>query len=86
MSDESKQYGPYMPATVAQLLSQLPGTGMTISGGNPYSIDTHSHGVTLSASYGGSGYVTVSITGKNFYVSRSQVWAKLDGLMPAPDA
>jgi hypothetical protein len=85
-SGASKVYGPYQDATIQQLLSQLPGVGMSISGQNPYDIDTHSHGVTLQATHNGNGTVTVSITGKNFYVSQGQVWGKLDGLMPNADA
>lgn len=85
MSDATKAYGPYQEATVHQLLSQLPGAGMTITGGNPYGIDTHSHGVVLSATWDGR-YVHVTITASPFYVSNNAVWSKLDELMPAADA
>ena len=84
-SGASKAYGPYEASTVNNLLQQLPAAGMSVSGGNPYEIDTHSHGVTLEASWDGQ-YVHVTITGKNFYVSQGQVWDKLDGLMPQANA
>ena len=84
-SGASKAYGPYEASTVQNLLQQLPAAGMSVSGGNPYEIDTHSHGVTLEASWDGQ-YVHVTITGKNFYVSQGQVWDKLDGLMPQANA
>ncbi len=77
-----KIYGPYQASTLQHLLQQLPAAGMSVSGGNPYVIDTHSHGVTLQAQANGDGTVSIVITGKNFYVSQGQVWSKLDDLMP----
>lgn len=84
-SNDTKAYGPYQQATVTQLLSQLASTGMSVSGGNPYDIDTKSHGVKLRAQWDGQ-YIHVTITGTGIFVSNSAVWGKLAGVMPAADA
>lgn len=80
----SKTYGPYEPDDVDALVKRV-AAKMAVTGSNPWNLDAGAHGVTLQASYNPtSELVTVTITGKNFYVSDAKVWEKLDSLMPAP--
>jgi len=73
------------PDEVQKLLdgARSKGFDVTKTGDNSYSIDTHTAGVKLSASYdAGSQTATITITNADFYVPNSKVWDKLQPLMP----
>lgn len=73
------------PDEVQRLLdgARAKGFDVTKTGDNAYSIDTHTAGVKLAASYDTSSQTaTITITNSDFYVSNAKVWEKLQPLMP----
>jgi hypothetical protein len=81
-ADDTKTYGPFTQAQADAMLAKVKSQGMTVTGNNPWHIDTNTHGVKFDATFDGAG-ITIKITGKNFYVSDAKVWDKLDPMMQA---
>ena len=64
------------------MLAKLRESGATVTGNNPYDVDTHKHGVKLHGSWNGDrNEMTVQVTGKNFYVPCSKIWGTIDELI-----
>jgi hypothetical protein len=81
-AEDSKTYGPFTEGQAQAMLAKVRGQGMTVTGNNPWHVDTNTHGVKFDASYDGTS-ITIKITGANFYVSNAKVWDKLDPMMQA---
>lgn len=81
-AEDTRTYGPYSQAQANAMLSKIKSQGMTVTGNNPWHVDTNTHGVKFDATYDGSN-ITIKITGANFYVSNAKVWDKLDPMMQA---
>ena len=61
------------------LLSKLNAEGMTVSGDNPWNIDTGEHGVKLRAIWDfRSNELKVIVTSKRIYVPCGEVWKRID--------
>lgn len=84
MSSDTKTFGPYSQAAADALLANVRGAGMTVTGNNPWAIDANRHGITLEATRGSDGVVTVTVKSKNIYVSYDAIWNKVAPLMPSP--
>jgi hypothetical protein len=83
MSDDSRAFGPYAQADIDAMVKKLSSV-MTVTGSNPWTLDTHNHGVVLSASYDASSrMLTVRIAAKNGFVPYIAVWNKVAPMMPA---
>ena len=85
-TDKSHVYGPYKPETAQAFLDKVRAFGMSVSGTNPWYIVANQHGITLVATRDPQGNVTVTVSGKNFYVGYNKIWEKIDPLMPRADA
>jgi hypothetical protein len=81
-ADDTKTYGPFTEGQAQAMLAKVRGQGMTVTGNNPWHVDTNTHGVKFDATYDGTS-ITIKITGANFYVSNAKVWDKLDPMMQA---
>jgi hypothetical protein len=81
-ADDTKTYGPFTEGQAQAMLAKVKSQGMTVTGNNPWHVDTNTHGVKFDASYDGTS-ITIKITGANFYVSNAKVWDKLDPMMQA---
>lgn len=81
-SDDTRSFGPFTKDQADAMLAKVKSQGMSITGNNPWHIDTNTHGVKFDATYDGSN-ITIKITGSNFYVSNAKIWDKLDPLMNA---
>lgn len=84
--DWSRTYGPVSDDQIASLITGARAHGVDVTGSNPWSFDTHQHGVTFSAAKHDDGRVLVHVTGHNFYVPASKIWDKVDALMSAAGA
>jgi hypothetical protein len=80
--DDTKTFGPFTEAQAQAMLAKVKSQGMSVTGNNPWHVDTNTHGVKFDATFDGS-HVTIKITGSNFYVSNAKVWDKIDPLMNA---
>ena len=81
-AEDSKTYGPFTQGQAQAMLAKVKSQGMTVTGNNPWHVDTNTHGVKFDATYDGQS-ITIKITGANFYVSNAKVWDKLDPMMQA---
>lgn len=64
------------------ILEALKNDGAVISGSNPWTVDTHKHGVKLQGTWDDSGAtLTVIVTNKNFVVPCSKIWETIDPLI-----
>ena len=56
--------------------------GAVITGSNPWDIETCHHGVILKAEWNeAASTLTVSITGRNWYVPHDTIWSNVDSRM-----
>ena len=61
------------------LLTKLNAEGMTVTGNNPWNLDTGEHGVKLRAIWDfRSNELKLIVTSKQFYVPCSEVWKRID--------
>lgn len=76
---EVKTYPNITAQAKDELLSKLNAEGMTVSGDNPWNIDTGEHGVKLRAVWDfRSNSLKVIVTSKLFYVPCIEVWKRID--------
>jgi len=67
---------------VDTILRELSTHGSTITGSNPWIVNTHKHGVTLHGIWDEAMLtLTITITGADWYVPRKTVWENIDPLM-----
>jgi hypothetical protein len=65
------------------MLAEMRRQGMTVTGSNPWDVDTKQHGVKLRGAWnGGTRTLSVIVTDKAWYVPCGKIWEKIDGLMP----
>ena len=78
----SQKYEGISREQVAGILTELEAHGSTITGNNPWTVDTHEHGVTLHGKWDGADLVlTITVTSADWYVPRNKVWENIDSLM-----
>ena len=76
------KYPGYSKSKIDAVLAALRANGATVSGDNPWSVDTRKHGVKLSGAWdAASSELRVTVADKNFYVSCDKVWETLDQLL-----
>ena len=64
------------------ILAALKKDGASVSGNNPWSVDTHKFGVKLQGSWNTSTQVlSIIVTSKDFFVPCSQIWDSIDPLL-----
>ncbi len=67
---------------IEMMLHVLISQGFTIRGQNPWYVETHHHGVVLKGVWDeAASTLTLSVTGRNWYVSYAMVWNRIDLLM-----
>ena len=75
-------YGNIDQAKVEAIISKLKATGSTVTGNNPWNVDTHNHGVKLQGTWDkASSTLTVIVTDKDWYVPCSKIWDTIDPLI-----
>jgi hypothetical protein len=74
-------------AQLAAMLAQIQTSSATVTGTNPWLVDTHQSGVTLSASYDtNTQLLTLTVTDSAFYVPCSTVWSQLESYITTASA
>jgi hypothetical protein len=69
-------------AKIELMLNELIARGCIITGHNPWDVATLHHGILLRAEWNeASSTLTVSITGRNWYVPHETIWSNVDSLM-----
>ena len=75
-------YGNITKPKIDQIIDQLKKNGATVSGNNPWDVDTHNHGIKLQGTWDeSSSTLTIIVTAKNFYVPCSKIWDTIDPLI-----
>ena len=75
-------YHNYTQERINKLLDELKKLGFTVTGSNPWDVDTHNHGVKLRGQWNAStGDLSVIVTDKSWIVSCSMVWGKIDPIL-----
>ena len=61
------------------ILKALTENGCTISGNNPWDVDTHKYGIKLQGSYDPNKEIlSIIVTAKDWYVPCSKIWDFID--------
>ncbi|MDZ4704966.1 MAG: hypothetical protein SH848_13620 [Saprospiraceae bacterium] len=82
MCDPAHQYGNIDQVKVNEIITALRNAGATVTGNNPWNVDTNSNGVKLQGSWNsGNNTMTIAVTDKNFYVPCSKIWSIIDEMM-----
>jgi hypothetical protein len=69
-------------AKIELMLNELIVRGCIITGHNPWDITTHQHGIIIKAEWNeAASTLTISITGRNWYVPHETIWSNVDSLM-----
>lgn len=64
------------------ILDALRKNGSTVTGNNPWNVDTHNNGVKLQGTWNEASLtLSVIVTDKNFYVPCSKIWDTIDPLI-----
>jgi hypothetical protein len=67
---------------IEMMLGALTSHGFTITGQNPWHVDTHQHGVRLKGEWDeDASTLALSVTDRNWYVTHAMVWDHIDSLM-----
>lgn len=75
-------YGNIDQTKVDGIIGQLKKQGATVTGNNPWDVDTHNHGVKLRGSWDkATSTLTIIVTAKNWYVPCSKIWETIDPLI-----
>ncbi len=81
-NNDTHEYGDINRAKIELMLNELLSGGAAISGNNPWSIETHQHGVELSAVWNeAASKLAITVSDKNWYVPWETVWRTIDSLM-----
>ncbi len=82
VNDDTHEYGDISRAKIDLMLNELHSRGAAISGNNPWSIETHQHGVELSAVWDeAASMLAIRVSDKNWYVPWETVWRTIDSLI-----
>lgn len=69
-------------AKIDAILEALRSNGSTVTGSNPWNVDTHNNGVKLQGSWNqGTSTLSIIVTDKNWYVPCSKIWDTIDPLI-----
>jgi hypothetical protein len=64
------------------IMDALRKNGATITGNNPWDVDTHNNGIKLRGTWNSSNLtLSIIVTDKNFYVPCSKIWETIDPLI-----
>jgi hypothetical protein len=67
---------------VEAILGELTAHGSTVTGNNPWAIETQNHGVMLRGEWDeATSTLAITVTGADWYVPHMAVWEKIDSLM-----
>jgi hypothetical protein len=78
----TRVYNNITQAKINKMIQSLQDAGATVSGTNPWNINTNKYSITLNASWNPSTLqLSVIVTGKAWYVSCSQIWNTIDNLI-----
>jgi hypothetical protein len=67
---------------VDAIMSQLLSHNVSVSGNNPWSADTHNHGVIICAEWDEpTSTLNLTVTDKAFYVPCAKIWEFIDPLI-----
>jgi hypothetical protein len=70
-------------AKVDLMIAEMRRQGMTVTGANPWDVDTKQHSVKLRGTWdSGKQILSVIVTDKDWYVPCGEIWTKIDSLMP----
>ncbi|MEM9598882.1 MAG: hypothetical protein AAGD06_31735 [Acidobacteriota bacterium] len=77
-----RQYGKITLVKMEKILSELRRHGATVSGDNPWDVDTGKHRIKLRGSWNQADMtLTITVTAKNWYVPCSRIWRTIDDLI-----
>jgi hypothetical protein len=78
----AKHYGGIDEQKMNQVVETLRENGNTVSGGNPYTVDTGQFGIKLKGTWDEGGQsLTVIVTDKAMLVPCGKIWDKIDPLL-----
>ena len=83
MKDDTRhRYGNIDRHKVDFMLTSLRQSGATVSGDNPWEVDTHQSGIRLMGQLDeGASILEITLVDRDWYVPCSMVWQKLDELV-----
>lgn len=77
-----QRYGNITQAKIDKILEALEDNGSTITGDNPWTVNTNKFGVKLKGTWDeASQTLTIIVTAKDFFVPCSQIWDTVDPLV-----
>lgn len=69
-------------AKIELMINELIARGCIITGQNPWDVAINQHGILLRVDWNEvASTLTVSITGRNWYVPHETIWSNIDSLM-----
>lgn len=75
-------YANISQAKIDQILDALRKNGSTVTGNNPWNVDTHKFGIKLQGTWdSGSQTLSIIVTDKDFFVPCSKIWDTIDPLI-----
>jgi hypothetical protein len=75
-------YGNIDQAKKDAIIHALKASGATVTGNNPWNVDTHKYGIKLQGTWDqASSTLTVIVTAKDFFVPCSKIWDTIDSLI-----
>jgi hypothetical protein len=78
----TRNYNNIGRAKIELMLNELITRGCIITGHNPWDVATHKHGIIIRAEWSEEvSTLTVSITGRNWYIAHETIWSNVDSLM-----
>lgn len=81
-ASSEKSYANITGQKIQKIIDKLREYGASVSGNNPWTVNLNQHGVKLFGSWDESRSVlTIKVVDKNFYVSYSQIWDRIDPLI-----
>lgn len=70
-------------ARIDLMIAAMRNKGMTVTGSNPWDVDTKQHGVKLRGTWdAGAQVLSVIVTSKDWYVPCNKIWEAIDPLIP----
>ena len=75
-------YGNIDRVKIEAIIAQLKKQGATVTGDNPWDVDTRNNGVKLRGSWDkATSTLTIIVTDKSWYVPCSRIWDTIDPLI-----
>ncbi|MBN1113323.1 MAG: hypothetical protein JXA53_10470 [Bacteroidales bacterium] len=79
---EDHHYSNITKPKLDQILNKFKENGASVDGNNPWNVNLHNQGIKIKISwYESHSSITISITGKDFYVTASRIWECIDTLV-----